>query len=598
MKTVPIPVLFVATFLITLFLNTGSEAQSDTLWYGHRAFGEGRYNDAIDAYQAAIDEGAAWTWLPDLIETVEIRRELGAISPPDTHNILVIFIEELNEISGTDTLTSIDVTAEQKANWKINFNVFRQTLESFSAGKWTVMIDSIHAISTYPAASNLAPDNPDHLNISQDFFSTMADYDSYITFSNTRSPARGLARRYPYVNGVLYGPHRGMAAINAGTHGYDILLHEFFHIVEWVSNAIDIPHGFEDAERDHFPGWTGETEFDYYRWHFQETLTKYPWQRLNHRTRWRPFESHEENLEAIVAAYEGIALADRQKADTLYEEGMALRSTDFDLAAAKWEVALALSPYHLASMVEVYDYYRTTNGHEAAAAAIYARLKMVRSVTGFYELDTLNMHYGSAIGMWYREDVTGEWAFFDWHITPYVSSSGCYEITFYYTGGFKALDIDSVSLWENDREIALDAHIGLSGNTKKDITYLVNIPDYSDASTYILKAKIKGNGGVDSYGQLQAIHTSDTCIGADKLPLGIEGHLPQDINVYPNPTDGKLVLSGAANEHIQIIDSSGKLYFEGRTKSDTEVLDLKLGKGLYYIRFLSGGARVKRFLIK
>ena len=597
MKTVRLPILLVAASL-TILLPAKSHAQSDTLWYGHRAFGEGRYGEAIDAYQAAIDEGSTWTWLPDLIETVEIRRDLGAITPPDTHNIMVINIVELNEISGTDTLTAADVTAEQKADWKIYLDVFRQTLESFSDGKWTVVIDSINAISTFPAVSNLAPDNPDHLNISGDFFRTMPEYDTYITFSNTRSPARGLARQYPYVNGVLYGPHRGMAAINAGTHGYAILLHEYFHVVEWVSNAIDIPHGFEDAERDHFPGWTGQTEFDYYRWHFKKTLTKYPWQRLNHRTRWRHIEGHEENLEAIKAAYDGISLADSQKADTLYNEGMALRGTDMVLAAAKWEEALAFSPYHPASLVEIHDYYRLVTGDEMAVAATYSSLKKVRSVTGFYKLDTLNLAYGSAIGMWYREDITGEWRFFDWEITPHITKPGCYQVAFYYTHGFKALDIDSVSIWENDRMIALDAHIGFSGNTKKDITYSLNIPEYKEASKYTLRAKIKGNGGVDSYGQLQAVYTSDICAEADNILRVSEDDSLQDVNVYPNPTDGKLVISGAVHEYIQIVDSSGKLYFEGRTKSDKEVLDLTLSKGMYYIRFVDRGNQVRRVLIK
>ena len=598
----------VITLITFSFLNS-SFGQADTLWYAHKAFGDGRYDDAINAYQAAIYEGSTWDWLPDLIETVQIRKDLGAITPADTHKIKVIIVVELNEIAGTDTTTTVDTTPAQKKTWKIYFDVFRETIESFSAGRWTIAFDSVDAISHYQAGSTLKPDNPDQLNLEDEFFDSMSDFDSYITFSNTISPALGLARRYPYVNGAVYGPHRGMDAINSGTHGYNVLLHEFFHIVEWVSNRINPAHGFQANVRSNFPDWTGITEFDYYRWHFSETLGNREWSQLNHRTRWIPFKNNVDSLNQIRTAYSSTPIADRLQADNLFDEGMALKGPDITLAVDKWEEAITLSPFHVESLNELHDYYRLVNLNPVKVDALYEKLRLTRAVNAFYTLDTINRDYGDVIGMWHREDVGTQWKFFDWNFTSQVNKSGCYDVTFYYTNGFKALDMDSVSIVEDGVKLSLDPHVGFSGgNVKTDITYQLKIPTYKSESEYVLRAKIRGNGGVDSYGQVHFLFTSDSCtVIPDNEPpdeppvvVGIaEGDLPY-INIYPNPASRQITIQGPRSSAISIYNTKGQLVLNELISNDHNIVQLNLESGYYILQLIKpdGNIENKRLIVR
>ena len=516
-----------------------AKAQQDTLWYGHVAFGEGRYDDAIAAYQAAIDQGSQWDWLPDLIQTVTVRKNLGAITPADTHKIAALFITERLEITNGDTVSSSDVTSTQKDRWRIYFGVLRQTLESFSNGSWTLKIDTVDARATYNVSTALPPDSPDHLALENFFFERMSEFDSFISFSNTRSPAYGLARRYPYLNGVLYGPHRGMAQINAGTHGYDVLLHEFFHVVEWASNAINPAHGYLPENRSNFPGWVGTTEFDYYRWHFANTLPGVGWNRLNHRTRWIPFENKRSGLDSLQSIYESVALEDRRTADTLVTAGIALKSTDSAAAVAKWEQALSLSPFHVEGLLELHDHYRFVAGDTAKTKELFDKLKLVRSVADFSTIDTANSSLGKVIGLWHREEIGRNTQFIatrvyrSWNISEHISQSGNYAASFYYTQGFKQLEMDSVSILEDGVQVSMDPHPGISGNVvMTDITYSLAVPDYKASSLYELRARIKGGGGVDSYGQIHLKYTGPL----SSIEEGMGG--PESFRLsqnYPNP---------------------------------------------------------------
>ncbi|MBI4429415.1 MAG: T9SS type A sorting domain-containing protein [Ignavibacteriales bacterium] len=514
-------------------------SQQDTLWYGHIAFGEGRYDEAITAYQAAINQGDTWDWLPELIQTVMVRRDLGNIQPADTHKIAMIFVTELNEITSSGTVSAPDVTAGQKDNWHVYFGVFRKTLESFSNGQWTVSIDTADAVATYVSGAARPKDDPDHLNLEEFFFTRMSDYDSFITFSNTRSPAFGLARRYPYLRGVLYGPHRGMAQINAGTHGYGVLLHEFFHIVEWVSNAIKPAHGYLDSIRTNFPGWTGTTEFDYYRWHFAETLPGVGWRRLNHRTRWIPFENKRSGFDSLQSVYSAITLENRQRADTLVKQGNTFISTDSSAAAAKWEEATALSPHHEEGLIRLREHYEFIVRDTVKTRNAYDKLKVNRSANDFFTVDTVNKNFGPVVGLWHREEIGRNtqfittWKFVTWDISKYVAESGNYTATFYYTHGFTQLDMDSVSILEDGIQISLDPHQGVTGNVvTANNSYALSVVGYKPSSVYLLRARIKGGGGIDSYGQIHLQHSGPATSVEVFFESQATFHLSQN---YPNP---------------------------------------------------------------
>lgn len=525
--------------LLELVLSLTAYSQQDTLWYGHIAFGEGRYDEAIIAYQAAINQGETWDWLPELIQTVMVRRDLGNIMPADTHKIGMIFVTQLNEVTGTGTVSASDVTPAQKEKWRVYFGVFQKTLESFSNGQWTARIDTVDATATYATGASRPKDDPDHLNLEEFFFLRMPEFDSFISLSNTRSPAFGLARRYPYVRGVLYGPHRGMAQINAGTHGYGVLLHEFFHIVEWASNAISPAHGYLPENRNNFPGWTDTTEFSYYRWHFAETLPGVRWRQLNHRTRWIPFENKRSLFDSLQGLYSGITLENRQEADSLVKDGNTFLGSDSSAAATKWEEAIALSPYQEEGLYRLREYYEFTAKDTSKTRGVYDQLKVIRSVNDFSTIDTVNKNFGPIVGRWHREDIGRNsqfivtWRFAAWDISKYLSESGNYLATFYYTHGFTQLEMDSVSIFKDGIQVSLDAHQGVTGNVvMTNNSYALSVPDFNPLSLYELKAKIKGGGGIDSYGQIHLRRTGPA------TSAEVFGHSPITYELsqnFPNP---------------------------------------------------------------
>lgn len=92
-------ILFCNTIFFLLFQIIGFSQPENDLWNGHRTFAEGMYDSAVYYYQSDIDNGNDWEWMPEMIETVIQRKNLGVITPEVTQNIMTVFVIELNEIT-------------------------------------------------------------------------------------------------------------------------------------------------------------------------------------------------------------------------------------------------------------------------------------------------------------------------------------------------------------------------------------------------------------------------------------------------------------------------------------------------------------------
>jgi hypothetical protein len=364
-------------------------AQGDAvrLWTGHRAVVEGRYADAVRAYREAERGGTMFAGIATLAEIVEDRRRLGTIAPADTHRIAVVFITDVTTV-GADgrSATRSDVTDQQRAEWHIYLGLLQRVVEGMSDGRWTLAIETRTATATMAQGAELKAANPDHLGLGRWFFELADSIDTFITISNANSPNFGLARRYPFIEGVLYGPHRGMMELGAGP-SFLTLLHEFFHVIEWGSGgAIRTAHGFQPDVRAAYPAWTGATELDYYRWHFRTTLPPLGWRRLNPRTRFVAApERSVAVLERLQAGYAGIPLARRQEARRLTLEADRLARRDPDAAISRYEGALALSPWAPEALAPLVEAYRR-RGQAAQADSLATRLAETRAVAGFVEV--------------------------------------------------------------------------------------------------------------------------------------------------------------------------------------------------------------------
>ena len=97
------------------------------------------------------------------------------------------------------------------------------------------------------------------------------------------------------------------------------------------------------------------------------------------------------------------------------------------------------------------------------------------------------------IGTWTPDDLSGQEHSFD--VTKLVKVPGKYTVTLLYDKGAHAIEIESVALYEGEKEIARDAHSGRSGTD-----HILNVPEARQGASYTVKARFKGAGGSDSYG--------------------------------------------------------------------------------------------------
>ena len=82
------------------------------------------------------------------------------------------------------------------------------------------------------------------------------------------------------------------------------------------------------------------------------------------------------------------------------------------------------------------------------------------------------------------------------------SGKGIYEIEFNYTSGAKALQIEWTALTADGIELVRDTHLGETGNRQWNNSYKLKVDRLVDGAKYGIKARIKGNGGQDSYGMV------------------------------------------------------------------------------------------------
>lgn len=123
-------------------------------------------------------------------------------------------------------------------------------------------------------------------------------------------------------------------------------------------------------------------------------------------------------------------------------------------------------------------------------------IKYARNVIS--RIDKSDFFNTPRIGAWTPGALSGQEHVFD--VTNLVKTPGKYTATLLYDQGAHAIEIESVALYENSREIARDAHPGKSGTHKENIQYMLNVPEVTQGASYTVKAKFKGSGGRDSHG--------------------------------------------------------------------------------------------------
>ena len=106
------------------------------------------------------------------------------------------------------------------------------------------------------------------------------------------------------------------------------------------------------------------------------------------------------------------------------------------------------------------------------------------------------------IGEWNPSHMSETFKTLSWDITGKVNRPGKYSITFQYKKGKCRLDINKVSILEDTKILAEDAHAGTTGAANKGNTYILGVSTLKQNSKYILTAEVRSDGGMDSYGKI------------------------------------------------------------------------------------------------
>lgn len=267
---------------------------------GHVSFGNADYDLAARFYRLSLRDPATGGQVrirslddnpeyripaTELLEVVENRRRLGQIVPEYTHRALVLFILDQDveiEQDGRRVRVHRVITERQKREAESRLRWLRQVVESLSEGRYSLSFVLADDSTQYRYQ---APTRPAWIGDRRIISPLINEFDT-------------LIRCWPYGEGegwagsapIALAPYGGTARWRGWVsihpeHSHGVWLHELFHIVEAMA-GIRPAHAFRDSLRVNFPGWTGSSQVDYYRWHFRNTLPPLGWANLNFRVRY------------------------------------------------------------------------------------------------------------------------------------------------------------------------------------------------------------------------------------------------------------------------------------------------------------------------
>lgn len=105
------------------------------------------------------------------------------------------------------------------------------------------------------------------------------------------------------------------------------------------------------------------------------------------------------------------------------------------------------------------------------------------------------------IGTWTSEMMSPTWKDLEWNVTAKISKAGPLVVEVLYQKGAHAVEIQSVTLLEDGREISRDEHNGITGAHRRANVYQLRVTAPKPGAVYTLRARMQGSsGGTDSHG--------------------------------------------------------------------------------------------------
>ena len=124
-------------------------------------------------------------------------------------------------------------------------------------------------------------------------------------------------------------------------------------------------------------------------------------------------------------------------------------------------------------------------------------------------LDAMQVQYfhdplvsAALIGQWQPDDkLTKKPTEMSYDVTDILTGAGPYSVRFEFVDGKNPLDIDSVSLTENDQEISKDVHPGQAATRSKNNAYHLTLPEFAK-KTYKVHVTFHASAGPNTKGQI------------------------------------------------------------------------------------------------
>jgi hexosaminidase len=112
-------------------------------------------------------------------------------------------------------------------------------------------------------------------------------------------------------------------------------------------------------------------------------------------------------------------------------------------------------------------------------------------------LDELGVNYrrdlSVKIGEWTPAQLVNAGTNLQWDVTSHVKAPGQYRLIFEHTRGAGLL-VKSVSLLENGKQVATDAHAGYAARNPSKPVYLLHLPAFDANAKYTVRVSVAGSG--------------------------------------------------------------------------------------------------------
>ncbi|CAN5234600.1 hypothetical protein BH09SUM1_BH09SUM1_15060 [soil metagenome] len=141
--------------------------------------------------------------------------------------------------------------------------------------------------------------------------------------------------------------------------------------------------------------------------------------------------------------------------------------------------------------------FQSTDGLWTGSSEIF---EAVAGQENIVTVDVKKIAQKIEIGEWTTATVTTTPAAHDFDISANVAADGEYSVMLDYKSGSKALKIDSVALFRNGSQVAIDTHPGWSGYTRRDHVYHLPITGITPGASY--SVRVTWSSEADSNGKV------------------------------------------------------------------------------------------------